>query len=60
MVDISFHSYSTNLLVTDTNGNCGDIFVKDRLTGVLQLVSVSTAGVHDRTPQIINSACVTK
>jgi Tol biopolymer transport system component len=39
----AFHSEATNLVADDTNG-CPDVFLHDRLTGVTQRVSVSTAG----------------
>ncbi len=55
---IAFFSYSTNLVVGDTNNycdtdgdkqnddNCPDIFVHDQLSGNTFLVSISTTGVQ--------------
>jgi Tol biopolymer transport system component len=40
---IGFHSEASNLVPDDTNGN-GDAFVRDRLTGVTERVSINSAG----------------
>jgi Tol biopolymer transport system component len=40
---VAFQSYASNLLVADTNGK-SDVFVRDRATGVVQRVSVDSAG----------------
>ncbi|WP_420631970.1 hypothetical protein [Candidatus Leptofilum sp.] len=42
---IAFRSFADNLVPNDTNG-VPDIFVYDRLTGELEMVSVSTSGVQ--------------
>jgi Tol biopolymer transport system component len=42
---IVFYSYASNLVPGDTNG-VGDVFVRDRLTGVTNCVSVTSAGVQ--------------
>jgi len=41
---VAFQSQSSNLVSGDTNGT-SDIFIKDRLTGQLVIVSVNSAGV---------------
>jgi len=40
---VAFESYATNLVPGDTN-NCEDIFVRDRLLGTTERVSVDSAG----------------
>jgi Tol biopolymer transport system component len=40
---VAFYSYSTNLVADDTNG-FEDVFVRDRLNGTTELVSVSSGG----------------
>jgi len=40
---VAFISFATNLVVGDTNGK-GDVFVRDRLAGTTERVSVSSAG----------------
>ena len=42
---VAFASNASNLVAGDTNGG-EDIFVQDTLTGAIELVSVSTAGVQ--------------
>jgi Tol biopolymer transport system component len=42
---VAFESYASNLVPNDTN-NEQDIFVRDRLTGATERVSVSSAGVQ--------------
>ncbi len=42
---VAFKSEATNLVAGDTNGN-QDVFVRDRLTGITERISVSTAGVQ--------------
>jgi Tol biopolymer transport system component len=42
---VAFESYATNLVSGDTN-NQGDIFVRDRLLGTTERVSVSSAGAE--------------
>ena len=40
---VTFHSYATNLVAGDTNGT-NDIFVRDRLNGTTERVSVASDG----------------
>lgn len=40
---VAFYSYSSNLVAGDNGGNC-DVFVRDRLNGTTELVSISTSG----------------
>ncbi len=40
---VVFQSYATNLVAGDTNG-WGDIFLRDRLNGMTERISVSTSG----------------
>ena len=42
---VVFQSDATNLSAADVNGTLVDVFVHDRLTGVTEMVSVSSAGV---------------
>jgi hypothetical protein len=42
---IAFDSQATNLVPGDTNG-FGDVFVRDRVTGTTEILSISSAGVH--------------
>jgi Tol biopolymer transport system component len=42
---VAFHSVATNLVPGDT-GNMTDVFVRDRLTGTTQRVSVDSAGTE--------------
>ena len=42
---VAFHSNASNLVSSDTNG-VSDIFVRDRVAGTTELVSVSSAGVQ--------------
>ncbi|MEP0766206.1 MAG: PD40 domain-containing protein [Fimbriimonadia bacterium] len=42
---VAFHSYATNLVPDDTNGAI-DVFVRDRLNGTTERVSVSSGGVQ--------------
>ncbi len=42
---VAFKSDSTNLVAGDTNGKW-DVFVRDRLTGITERMSVSTAGAQ--------------
>jgi len=42
---VTFHCYATNLVLGDTNGTW-DVFVKDRLTGVVQRLSVAENGLQ--------------
>jgi Tol biopolymer transport system component len=42
---VAFESYATNLVPEDTNGEA-DIFLRDRLTGITELISVSSSGDH--------------
>jgi Tol biopolymer transport system component len=42
---VSFVSYATNLVPNDTNG-VSDVFVRDRMAGTTERVSVSTAGAQ--------------
>jgi Tol biopolymer transport system component len=46
---VSFLSGATNLVPEDTDGGAGDIYLKDRRTGQLSLVSVAGDGVQDDT-----------
>lgn len=41
---VVFDSWATNLVDRDANGYTADIFLHDRLTGITELVSVSSAG----------------
>ena len=41
---VAFDSHATNLASSDTNGSVLDIFVRDRLTGATELVSVDASG----------------
>jgi Tol biopolymer transport system component len=41
---VAFQSYASNLVPDDTSGYYHDIFVRDRLTGTTERVSVSSAG----------------
>jgi Tol biopolymer transport system component len=41
-----FSSYASNLVPVDTNGMAGDVFVRDLVTGVNTLVSLSSAGTQ--------------
>ncbi len=47
---ISFVSEATNLVPRDANGTL-DVFVHDRITGVTERVSVSTAGAETTSPE---------
>lgn len=40
---VAFYSFSSNLIHEDANG-VGDIFVKDRATGAIEIVSISASG----------------
>jgi Tol biopolymer transport system component len=42
---VAFYSESSGLVAGDTNG-CGDVFVRDRVNGTTERVSVSSAGVE--------------
>ncbi|HEX5052203.1 MAG TPA: hypothetical protein VFZ65_10555 [Planctomycetota bacterium] len=42
---VAFSSFASNLAASDINGNDTDVFVKDMVTGVLEHVSVNSAGV---------------
>lgn len=42
---VLFYSDASNLVTNDTNG-AGDVFIKDRLLGTVERVSVSSAGVE--------------
>jgi hypothetical protein len=42
---VAFASSATNLVAGDKNGNW-DVFVRDRATGITELVSISSAGVQ--------------
>jgi Tol biopolymer transport system component len=42
---VAFESDATNLVPADTNGQ-GDVFVRDRLSGITELASVSTPGAQ--------------
>ena len=42
---VAFHSFASNLIAGDTNGQL-DVFVRDMQTGVTQLVSGKQAGAH--------------
>jgi RHS repeat-associated protein len=42
---IAFNSHASNLVANDTNGQ-SDVFVFDRLSGTIELVSVSSSGQH--------------
>lgn len=42
---VVFYSFATNLVANDTNG-AGDVFVRDRLSGTTQRVSVSSSGAQ--------------
>jgi Tol biopolymer transport system component len=52
---VAFHSFASNLVPGDTNA-WDDVFVRDRLTGRTEIISVSTGGEqgdwHSRTPSI--------
>ena len=41
---VGFHSYSANLVPGDANGSVMDVFVRDRRTGTLELVSLTSGG----------------
>jgi Tol biopolymer transport system component len=43
---VAFDSYATNLVASDTNGNIGDIFVRDRQNQTTELVSMAAGGVQ--------------
>ncbi len=43
---VVFASASTNLTGSDTNGNFPDVFLKNSVTGAIQMVSVTTAGAQ--------------
>ena len=43
---VGFSTQATNLLTVDANGSLADIFIRDRLTNTLELVSQSTGGVQ--------------
>ena len=47
---VLFASEATNLGPTDTNGAIRDVFVRDTVTGALDLVSQSTAGTQTLSP----------
>jgi Tol biopolymer transport system component len=55
---VAFVSLATNLVAGDTNG-CADVFVRDRLSGTTERLSVSSAGVQadagSRLPSISDS-----
>ncbi len=42
---VAFQSYATNLVADDTNGT-SDVFVRDRLTGATERVSVDSSGAQ--------------
>jgi len=44
---VAFHSAASNLVPVDTNGRL-DVFVRDRLNGTTELVSVATGGAQGR------------
>jgi PKD repeat protein len=46
---VVFTSYATNLASPDTNGKY-DVFLRDRLLGTTELVSISTSGVQGNNP----------
>lgn len=52
---VAFMSFATNLVAEDTNDRA-DVFVRDRLTGTTQRVSVTAAGtqnqIHSQAPSI--------
>jgi hypothetical protein len=54
---VSFYSQATNLVPNDTN-NVDDIFLRDRLTGTTERISVSTAGVQANAPSIFQDLSV--
>jgi hypothetical protein len=41
---VAFVSQASNLVASDTNGTIQDLFVRDRLTGTNELISVDSAG----------------
>jgi Tol biopolymer transport system component len=43
---VAFWSESLNLVANDANGHANDVFVRDRLTGTTELVSVDSNGVQ--------------
>jgi RHS repeat-associated protein len=43
---VTFRSQASNFVANDTNGSAWDIFVKDLQTGVIERVSVSSAGAQ--------------
>jgi hypothetical protein len=43
---IAFTSKATNLVQDDTNGSISDVFVRDRIAGTTQIVSVTSGGVQ--------------
>jgi Tol biopolymer transport system component len=43
---VAFSSTADDLVPTDSNGSALDVFVHDRVTGVIELVSVSSTGTH--------------
>ena len=47
---VAFRSKASNLVPFDGNGDVADIFVRDRLTGEIVLVSANVAGEHPNGP----------
>jgi hypothetical protein len=43
---IAFTSKATDLIADDTNGSISDVFVRDRIAGTTQIVSVDSAGAQ--------------
>jgi Tol biopolymer transport system component len=43
---IAFASKASNVVANDANGSIADVFVRDRVAGTTQLVSVSTGGLQ--------------
>src|SRR5262249_21079352 len=51
---VSFISYATNLVPGDTNGHV-DVFVRDRLAGVTERISVSSTGAQGNDDSLSSS-----
>jgi Tol biopolymer transport system component len=51
---VAFESQSSNLVAADTNGN-GDVFVRDRVSGTTERVSISSTGVQGNNQSYVSS-----
>ncbi|MFB3879733.1 MAG: S-layer homology domain-containing protein [Armatimonadota bacterium] len=54
---VAFYSEATNLVADDTNG-AEDVFLRDRLTGTTELVSVSTGGEQGNNHSVVWSSAL--